>query len=362
MNPSMCFLEVACQRRQGKLLLDLNFSMQPGFVALFGPSGCGKTSTLKILAGLLRPHSGWIRLEGEPILDTRRHICLPPERREIGVVFQDNRLFPHLTVGENLQFGFTITPADKRRFHVGDVVSLLKLSPLLRRSPRHLSGGEAQRVAIGRALLASPKILLMDEPLAAVDLPARLALLIELRRIHRELNLPIVYVSHDLGSVLNVADTVLQMENGRIIKQGSPAAVLQNYVSESLLREEAIRNILEVEILRHSPASGTSLVRSGALEFVLPLLDEPEGTHLLFDIPASEIILGLQPPSGLSARNVLPARVRDILRLGKRIVVEVDAGARLLVEIVEAALETLKLEKGRQIYLIIKATAFRRLR
>ncbi len=355
------FLQVDVRKKIGRLQLALKFHLEDGFTALFGPSGCGKTTTLKLIAGLLRPDRGHIRLFGHPLFDGVRGISIPAFARQTGLIFQDGRLFPHLSVHENLLFGYRQTPESQRRVHPDQVIELLRLSPLLQRTPQTLSGGEAQRVAIGRALLASPRLLLMDEPLAAVDLPVKLGLLAELKSIQKKLDLPILYVSHDLNTVLNIAGSALLMREGKITAAGPPMDILSDFISTGLAARETIRNLIQAELIGHDDAAGITRARAGSTLFYLPRIAEPTGQRILLDIPASEIIIAAQEPQGLSARNILPARIVEIRRIGARVVVQADAGVKLSVEITEGVIEALQLAPGKKIFLVIKATAFRRI-
>lgn len=349
-----------CNAKIGTFDLTLQLAFYSKFVALFGPSGCGKTSTLKLIAGLITPDAGEIIINGQPVFDARNKINIPPENREVGLVFQDARLFPHLTVKQNLEFGLKNTAAGKRRLSLKDVSDVLKINHLLERKPATLSGGETQRVAIGRALLTSPKLLLMDEPLAAIDQPSKLAIIIELQKIRAAFDLPILYVSHDIGTVLNIASHIVLMDAGKIISEGNPFDVLADYVTKPMITNEEIRNIVEAEIIKHYDAKGITEVRSQNTVFVLPKLSQPEGEKLKIDIPASEIILAIEKPEGLSARNVIDGRVVEIRHLGNRVIVVVDVGLKLYVEVVEGTLSGLNLTVGRKVFLVIKATSFRK--
>lgn len=353
-------LQVDCEMQLGNFLLQPKCSLQSDFTALFGPSGCGKTSTLKLIAGLLQPHRGQVRLADRVLYDSESRLNTPPETREVGLVFQDGRLFPHLSVQKNLQFGLQNTPPAKQRLRFDDVVDVLRISHLLERRPATLSGGEIQRIAIGRALLASPKLLLMDEPLAAVDIPSKLSLLVELHKIRDVFHIPIVYVSHDLSTVLNIASHVMRMDAGRIVAEGQPFEVLANYVHKPLMETDEIRNLLEMTVTSHNAERGSSDVTSGGVSFVLPHISAAVGARLTIDIPASEILLAIEKPVGLSARNIIAGKVVQIHHFGSRVIVKVDIGMVLSVEIVEGTLAGLEIAVGKRVFLVMKATAFRK--
>jgi molybdate transport system ATP-binding protein len=220
-------LEVRAKHRLGVFQLDVELvAPTGGIVALFGRSGAGKTSLVNMLAGLLRPTEGRIALNGTVLFDSAARIDLPPERRRLGYVFQEGRLFPHLDVRGNLLYGFRRVPAAERAIRLEQIVELLDIGPLLRRRPGSLSGGEKQRVAIGRALLANPRLLLMDEPLASLDATRKAEILPFIEQLRDKLRLPIVYVSHDMGEIVRLADTVVLLADGRVTAIGSAEQVL----------------------------------------------------------------------------------------------------------------------------------------
>lgn len=219
-------VEVALRQRLGAFRLDLAFTSAARVTALFGPSGSGKTSVVNAVAGLSRPDVGFVRVDGATLVDTKAGVFVPPHRRRIGVVFQEARLFPHLTVRQNLLFGRWFAPREERAGDLAQVVEMLGIGPLLKRRPGALSGGETQRVAIGRALLASPRLLVMDEPLASLDDARKQEILPYLERLRDEARVPIVYVSHSRAEVARLAGEVVLLEDGRIVGQGTPGEVL----------------------------------------------------------------------------------------------------------------------------------------
>lgn len=211
-------LEVMVKARLGDFLLDVSFGTSDrGVLALFGPSGSGKTSLVNAIAGLLRPQEGRIVLDGRVLFDSAQSMNLPPEQRRIGYVFQESRLFPHLCVRSNLLFGWKLLPAARRKLELDQVVELLGIDHLLSRRPAKLSGGEKQRVALGRALLTSPQLLLMDEPLASLDHERKQELLPFFARLTRESSIPIVYVSHDAAELEALKAKILPIRDGRLV-------------------------------------------------------------------------------------------------------------------------------------------------
>lgn len=210
-------------------------------------------------------------------------------------------------------------------------------------------------------MLASPQLLLLDEPLAAIDQPNRINLLTSLKQIHQEFTLPIVYVSHDLSTVLNIADSVLLMRSGKVEASGDPFVVLKDYVSSDFYSQNTLQNIFKVKLTRTDEKAGTCTVAKGNVEFTLPRINANYGDEFFLDIPGSEIIIATERPHGLSARNILPGLITNIQSVGGKIFIGVDAGIQVEVEVVEKTVEALKLANGKQVFLIIKATAFRRI-
>jgi molybdate transport system ATP-binding protein len=222
-----------CRLARPNFRFDAAFEGGAGVTALFGPSGSGKTTAIRLLAGLERPDEGRIEVEDWLMLDTGRGVHVPPQRRRVGLVFQDALLFPHLTVRQNLLYGRWFTPAAERRIGFEGVVEVLGIGPLLARRPATLSGGERQRAAIGRALLASPRLLLMDEPLASLDAPRKAEILPFIERMRDEFRIPIVYVSHQAEEVARLADRVVRLDRGAVVDSGPPAAVLGAALDEA---------------------------------------------------------------------------------------------------------------------------------
>jgi len=220
-------MEIGIKHKQGNFSIAAFFrGAESGVTALYGPSGAGKTSVVNIVAGLMRPDAGRIAINGRCLFDSARRIDLPPERRRIGYVFQDGRLLPHLSVRANLAYGMRRTPADRRFVELDQVVDLLGIGHLLKRRPAKLSGGEKQRVAIGRALLTSPALLLMDEPLASLDAARKAEVLPFIMRMGREFAIPILYVSHAMDEIIQLATDMVMMENGRVLASGNLQTLL----------------------------------------------------------------------------------------------------------------------------------------
>jgi molybdate transport system ATP-binding protein len=259
-------IDISVTKQQGAFHVDASFhSNNVGVTALFGRSGTGKTSIIQMVAGLSRPDSGHITVNGKRLFDSRKGIDLPPEKRRIGYIFQDGRLFPHLTVRSNLRYGMNRVPAERRFVDFDLVVGLLGIEHLLFRRPALLSGGEKQRVAIGRALLTSPSLLLMDEPLASLDEERKAEALPFISRLSMEFSIPILYVSHSPDEILKLADTVVVLDAGRVVAEGSTDALMRRFDLRSVIYP-GHRNVQEYQpsnVLQTSPAR-SEVIQQGA--------------------------------------------------------------------------------------------------
>jgi molybdate transport system ATP-binding protein len=352
-------LEVEIEHRLGAFALGLAFTAGPGLTALFGRSGSGKTSIVNIIAGLVRPERGRVVVDGTVLLDTAQGIAVPKHQRRVGYVFQEARLFPHLTVRQNLLFGRWFTPSGERRSTLEQIVSLLGIEALLERRPSALSGGEKQRVAIGRALLASPRLLLMDEPLAALDAPRKEEILPYIERLRDETKLPIVYVSHSVAEVTRLATTVVLMAEGRAVAVGPVAETLSRFSAAQVTDEGEAAAVLEAVVAAHDERFQTTTLRCGAGALTVPRLDLPPGARVRLRILARDVILGIVRPEGLSARNVLAGRVAELEPTrGAVRDLRVDlAEGRLLARVTQRSFEELGLSPGREVFAIIKSVA-----
>ena len=343
--------------RRGDFSLDVDAGFGPGITALFGPSGSGKTITLQCLAGVRRPDDGEIVLSGRTLYSRAAGVFLPPERRQVAIVFQGGALFPHMDVAGNIEYGWRLTPRERRRVDVDDVVELLGLGPLMDRSPAELSGGETQRVALARALAMSPELLLLDEPLASLDARLRGVTLSYLRRIHRDLGIPMVYVSHSISEVIALADQALVLLAGRAVAFGRPSRVLLEPALGGLVEGEAIENLLEGAVVEPGGGGAPGRVRVGDAELVTGPTGREPGTPVMVAIGAGEIILACERPSKLSARNILPGVVVDLAPGQDRVLATVDVGARLLVDLSPEAVRELGLQRSTDVYLVCKSSS-----
>ena len=354
-------LSVSAAKRRGTFQLRVDFQMRtPGVVALFGRSGCGKSTLVNILAGLLTPDLGRISLDEEVWYDTRSGITLPPERRRIGYVFQDARLFPHMSVAANLRYARR--RADSPPYvSFDDVVGLLALAPLLTRRTHQLSGGEKQRVAIGRALLTQPRLLLLDEPLAGLDRAKREELLPYLETLRDTLNVPMVYVTHNFDEVLRLATSLVLMESGAVIARGSLGEMSLDPQLRSIIGRDEIGAIVDGMVLGADDNGELTRVRVGDGELKVQARDMTDGTMLRVQLLARDVIISTQPPQHLSVRNSLAGTVTRIEDDGADSdLISIDIGAaRILARITKAATRELSLRTGMRAWALVKAVSIR---
>jgi molybdate transport system ATP-binding protein len=335
---------------RGGFALEAKFEAGAGITAIFGPSGSGKSTLLHLIAGLLRPGHGHIAIDGTPVVDTARGRFVPPHRRGIGYVFQDGLLFPHLSVRRNLAYG------QRGEGSFEKIVALLDLAELLDRRPSMLSGGERQRVAIGRALLSDPRLLLMDEPLASLDIARKGELLAYIEALPKALGIPILYVSHAIEEVARLADWVMPMEAGRLGPPGLPADILKlpgidRFAQVSLLTARGLSYDARYDLtsLRHL---------AGLLTVAGKLGSSGETVRIL--IKATDVTLSLSEPHGLSARTALKGVIAAIVPGGGPIAiaeVTLDGGERLAAALTRKAVDELKLAPGHGVWCLVKAVS-----
>ena len=355
-------LEVDIQHRLGAFDLDIRFRSGRGLTALFGRSGSGKTSVVNAIAGLIRPLRGRIVADEAVLLDTERGICAPTHRRGVGYVFQEGRLFPHLTVRHNLLFGRWFASGRARSAGLEDVVELLGIGALLDRRPGRLSGGEKQRVAIGRALLAGPRLLLMDEPLASLDARRKDEILPYLERLRDQANVPIIYVSHSVAEVTRLATTIVLISDGRVHAVGPVQEVMGRADLYPLAGRFEAGAVLLVHVARHDPQWGLTELAGSFGKLVVPRLEVPVGTALRIRVRARDVILAVTRPSGISALNVVEGQVERLIPIEEG-TLEVQLRAsnqRLLARVTRRSGEALGLAPGRQVFAVIKSVAIDR--
>lgn len=335
--------------------LDVDVTAPPGVTVLFGPSGSGKTTMVNAVAGLLRPDIGRIAADGWVLLDTEARRFLPPHRRRIGYVFQEGRLFPHLSVRQNLLYGRWFAPRGAHRESLGRVVEMLGIGHLLPRRPGALSGGEKQRVAIGRALLAAPKLILADEPLASLDEARKAEILPYFERLRDEVSVPILYVSHSSAEVARLATTVIALREGRVAAVGPPSQVLSDVAAVGV---RDVASVLRARVVAHH-SDGLSELATAAGTLYLPLVAEAPGTTIRVRIAANEVILSREAPTGLSALNILRGTIYGI-QPGKgpaaRVVLAVG-DEQIIARITLRSVAALGLEPGQICHAILKCVA-----
>jgi molybdate transport system ATP-binding protein len=352
-------IEVDVAHRLGSFTLELSFTSQGRLTAFFGQSGAGKTSLVNVIGGLIRPDRGRVAVDGTTLTDTAAGIFVPTHRRRVGYVFQEGRLFPHLTVRQNLLFGRWFRPPQERKIELETVLDLLGIGHLLHRRPGALSGGEKQRVAIGRALLASPRLLLMDEPLAALDEERKAEILPFIERLRDQADIPIIYVSHSLAEVSRLANSIVMLRNGRVLAAGDPAEVLSR---TELVPQDAVEEagaVIEARISQHDTRFGLTTLQSKAGLLRAPYLDLPTGTIVRVRIRARDVMVANAPPVGLSALNVLAGKVIELRNSGETVVeVAIDCnGVKLTARLTRKSVETLRLAPEMPVYAILKSVA-----
>jgi molybdate transport system ATP-binding protein len=354
-------LKVAARKRLGTFMLDAKFELPtPGVVALFGRSGCGKTTLVNIIAGLLQADSGQVALDDAVLLDSERHIDVPPERRRIGYVFQESRLFPHLNVEANLRYA--LKRASRAPFVTLRLVAeLLDLGSLMNHRVHQLSGGERQRVAIGRALLSQPRLLLLDEPLASLDASRREEVLPYLETLRDQLAIPMVYVSHNFDEVLRLATHLVLMESGTTVAQGGVGELSVNPNLRSIIGADAVGTIVDGTVLGQETSSGLWRVRVGNGELKVPSGSRLEGARLRVQLLARDLIVATRAPEYLSVRNTLAGRVTAVTDDdGDSDLIEIDIGGTVITaRVTKAATRDLGLETGTSVWALVKSVSLR---
>jgi molybdate transport system ATP-binding protein len=341
--------------------LDAHFTLPSrGITAIFGESGSGKSTILRCIAGLEKAN-GSLRLDETIWQDDQQNIFLPAYQRAVGYVFQDARLFPHLSVIENLRFGYQRQSSTKFPFSESELINLLGLNSLLQRNPRALSGGEKQRVAIGRALMNSPDILLMDEPLSALDEKRKQEILPYLETLHHQLDIPILYVTHTWEEIIQLADHLILIKGGRVTHSGELKDLIVDVNTELVHRKDA-GSILQVRVLQHDNYYQLTTLSFDGGQLQVPKIDKPLGEALRIKITAKDVSLTLNKTAHTSILNIIEAKVVDITSINSStVVIKLQAGSNyLLSHITHKSCDILQLEKGKQLYAQVKGIALAR--
>jgi molybdate transport system ATP-binding protein len=341
--------------------LDVTMEAPPGITIVFGASGSGKSTLLRSVAGLVRPEAGSISIASRILFDAASRLSLPVRQRRVGYVFQQLALFPHMSVGNNLAYGLHDRPAQVRREQIGAIAESFRIQHVLARRPDAISGGERQRTALARSLVTRPDVLLLDEPLSALDHATQSRIIDDLRAWNTAHGIPILYVTHAHREVFALGDRVVVLDHGRIVATGIPHDVLDLPEHEGVARIAGFENVFDAVVTDRRPGAGTmqcALTGSGT-ELEVPLSRGERGTAVRVAVRAGDILLATEPPRGLSARNVIHGRIVSLVREGPTIVARVDAGAPFVVHVTPTAVDALSLTPGRPVWLIVKTYSCR---
>ncbi len=338
--------------------LAVEFEAPPGFAILFGGSGSGKSTTLKSISGIVRPDAGRIVIGTEVLFDSERRINLPIRKRGVGYVFQDLALFPHLSAMANVEFGMVDLRQRDRRRRAQEMMEAFRILHTAQRRPREISGGEAQRVALARALSCKPRLLLLDEPLSAIDEATKLSIISDLQSINRELQLPILYVTHNREEAISLGERVIVYDQGRVVARGEPLEVFGTPIATSVARMTGVENIFAGCVVSKSEASGTMTVEisdaNGSCRVDVPFGNQARGEHVTIAIPSGDILLATEEPRSTSLRNRVKGSVSAIQDKVNRTVVNVRAGVNWNASVTRQAVKELGLAEGREVWLAFK--------
>lgn len=355
-------LKVRVAKQRDGFALDARFDAPtPGVVALFGRSGSGKTTAINIVSGLLAADSAYVELDGHVLTDTAVGISVPPEQRRIGYVFQEDRLFPHMSVLRNLQYGLKRTRAPRLSITFDKIVALLGLEHLLQRQPYQLSGGERQRASLGRALLSQPALLLLDEPLAALDAARREEVLPYLERLRDNLAIPMVYVSHQFDEVLRLATQIVLMEAGHVVAQGPLSDVSLVPELRAIVGPDSVGAVVDGIVTGVDASCGMAELRVGAGSLNVSVPSVSMGERVRVQLLARDIILATEEPRGLSVRNQLRGTITSIVEdeIDARLITVDVGGATVLSRVTRSAVEALELRDGSSVWVLVKAVSTR---
>ena len=350
-------LTVSLQHDFQGFVLDADFAVPAGLTVLFGQSGSGKTTVVNAIAGLLKPDTGRITVDDRVLFDSKDKVFLPPSKRGVGYVFQDARLFPHLTVRQNLKYGRWFNNVTDPRIKLPRIVDLLGIEHLLDRRPGSLSGGEKQRVAIGRAILSNPRMLLMDEPLAALDEARKSEILPYLERLRDEIQLPILYVTHSVAEVARLATTVVLMEAGKVSASGPTSQILSDPATAPALGIREVSSLLNATAAQ-ADTDGLLQLNTAAGPLWITHVGISPGAQVRLRILAQDVMIALEKPQGISALNILPVTIRDLTNRPDGVLVRLDAaGENLLARVTSRSARILDLKPEQHVYAVLKAVS-----
>jgi molybdate transport system ATP-binding protein len=343
---------------QQEFAVDVAFEAATGFTILFGASGAGKTTLLDCVAGLTRPDSGRIAIGDRVVFDSSAGVNLPVAERHVGYVFQNLALFPHMTAEQNVSYGLNHLRSDERAQRTAGILQAFRIAHLSRRNVRDISGGERQRVALARTLVTNPQLLLLDEPLAALDSPTKSHIIDDLRQWNRTRGIPILYVTHSREEVFALGESVIVLDAGRILRQGTPHEVMTAPLQETVAQLAGFENIFDAVVEAVSPDRGTMACRlcgdGGSTSIETPLVRGGVGTSFRIGIRAGDILLATVLPRGLSARNAIPGRIVSLHQRDVIISARVQCAVEMEVHLTLAARDSLQLEVGGEVWLVIK--------
>ena len=344
-----------------EFFLEVGFEAAPGFTILFGASGAGKTTLLDCVAGLVTPDAGRIAIGERVLFDSAQRTDIAVAKRHVGYVFQDLALFPHLSVEQNVEYGLSHLPLKERRDRAAAILRAFRIAHLARRSASEISGGESQRVALARTLVTDPAVLLLDEPLAALDAPTKATIIDDLREWNRAHRIPILYVTHSREEVFALGERVIVLDAGRIVAEGTPHEVMLAPMQETVAQLAGFENVFHATVDSVHPERGTMSCKvtgdaTGDAPLLLetPLVRGGVGSSLRVGIRAGDILLATVAPVGLSARNVIPGRITSLERRDVMIVARVKSQVEMEVHLTLAARDALQLAPGREVWLVIK--------
>lgn len=337
----------------GQFLVSAEFQAEAGITVILGPSGSGKTTLLDCIAGVTRPEEGRIAVGERVLFDSSANVDLSPARRHVGYVFQTLALFPHLTAQQNVEYGIEHLALAERRRRSDAMLEAMRILALRARKPRDISGGERQRVALARALVTEPSVLLLDEPLAALDVPTKSRIIDDLRTWNERQRIPILYVTHSREEVFALANRVVVLEAGSIVAEGSPYEVLERPRHETVAQWAGFENVFDARVVADHEQRGTTTVAAGRVQLEIPLVGEGE-CPVRLGIRAGDILLATQEPVGISARNVIRGKIVSLTRRDTMVVAQVECGVKFEVHVTPHASEALGLHEGAHVWLIIK--------
>lgn len=351
------------QKTKGNFQLNIDVHFQTGITGIFGPSGAGKSTFLHLLAGLEKPDEGKI-VAGESVLwDTEKNIDIPARLRRIGYVFQEGRLFPHMNIKNNLTFAQAYHKQEKATIDFEEVVDLLEIRSLLQKFPKNLSGGEKQRVAIGRALLSKPRILLMDEPFSSLDFALRKQIIPYLIKINRRLSIPILVVSHDLPDLLSLTQDLFLLRKGKVVGKGKYLDLITKDASLDIMRGAGLLNVIPFQVREHDMENGISVLSNQNAVHEIKVQRElmceicQIGDEMNVSLRPEDIALTLQPIENISIRNQIPGIITKIIQKECKTYCIVDVGFQLIVSITQASQKKMNLQEGKEVYCLFKSMA-----